>query len=231
MSFRHRAAIPGADAGGVGRLDAGRGPIAPVPARRSAAGRRRPIHRRERRARRSRAATATTSPSTRSASPAIAATCGRSTSTRSTRCPIPAGSPTGSAGERCRSRRSSRGRTSSRRSTSTTGRSSRRRAAASRPVTASTDPTGHLYQVKFDPPEHPEMASAAEVIGAAIYHALGYNVVQGYAIDVDPDRHRHLRQGDDRGHVGPAPADAARRRRSAAGARRQGCRTASTARR
>ena len=51
-----------------------------------------------------------------------------------------------------------------------------------------TDPTGHLYQVKFDPPEHPEMASSAEVIGAAIYHALGYNVVQGYAIDVDPAR-------------------------------------------
>ena len=51
-----------------------------------------------------------------------------------------------------------------------------------------TDPTGHLYQVKFDPPEHPEMASSAEVIGAAIYHALGYNVVQGYAIDIDPNR-------------------------------------------
>ena len=51
-----------------------------------------------------------------------------------------------------------------------------------------TDPTGHLYQVKFDPPEHPEMASGAEVIGAAIYHALGYNVVQGYVVEVDPDR-------------------------------------------
>lgn len=51
-----------------------------------------------------------------------------------------------------------------------------------------TDPTGHLYQVKFDPPEHPEMASGAEVIGAAIYHAVGYNVVQGYVVDVDPAR-------------------------------------------
>jgi len=51
-----------------------------------------------------------------------------------------------------------------------------------------TDPAGHLYQVKFDPPEHPEMASAAEVIGAAIYHALGYNVVQGYVVEVDPNR-------------------------------------------
>jgi hypothetical protein len=51
-----------------------------------------------------------------------------------------------------------------------------------------TDPTGHLYQVKFDPPEHPEMASGAEVIGAAIYHALGFNVVQGYIVEVDPAR-------------------------------------------
>jgi hypothetical protein len=48
------------------------------------------------------------------------------------------------------------------------------------------DPSGHLYQVKFDPPEHPEMASGAEVIGAAIYHALGYNVVQGYIVEIDP---------------------------------------------
>jgi hypothetical protein len=51
-----------------------------------------------------------------------------------------------------------------------------------------TDPSGHLYQVKLDPPEHPEMASGAEVIGAAIYHALGFNVVQGYIVEIDPDR-------------------------------------------
>jgi hypothetical protein len=51
-----------------------------------------------------------------------------------------------------------------------------------------TDPSGHLYQVKFDPPGNPEMASGAEVIGAAIYHALGYNVVQGYIVEVDPAR-------------------------------------------
>jgi hypothetical protein len=50
------------------------------------------------------------------------------------------------------------------------------------------DPSGKLYQVKLDPPANPEMASGAEVIGAAIYHALGYNVVQGYIVDVDPSR-------------------------------------------
>jgi hypothetical protein len=50
------------------------------------------------------------------------------------------------------------------------------------------DPGGHLHQVKLDPPEHPEMASGAEVIGAAIYHALGYNVVQGYIVEIDPEK-------------------------------------------
>jgi hypothetical protein len=49
-----------------------------------------------------------------------------------------------------------------------------------------TDPTGHLYQIKFDPPGNPEMGSGAEVIGAAFYHALGYNVVQGYIVEIDP---------------------------------------------
>jgi hypothetical protein len=49
-----------------------------------------------------------------------------------------------------------------------------------------TDPSGRLYQIKFDPPDNPEMASGAEVIGAAIYHALGYNIVEGYVVEVDP---------------------------------------------
>ncbi|MGH9203176.1 MAG: hypothetical protein ACRD2A_18265, partial [Vicinamibacterales bacterium] len=49
-----------------------------------------------------------------------------------------------------------------------------------------SDPSGRLYQVKFDPPSNPEMGSGAEVIGAAIYHALGYNVVQGYIVEMDP---------------------------------------------
>jgi hypothetical protein len=50
------------------------------------------------------------------------------------------------------------------------------------------DPSRQRYQVKFDPPSNPEMASAAEVIGAAIYHAVGYNVVQGYIVEIDPAR-------------------------------------------
>ena len=50
-----------------------------------------------------------------------------------------------------------------------------------------TDPDGHLYQLKFDPPANPEMSSGAEVIGAAFYHAMGYNVAQGYIVEFDPD--------------------------------------------
>ena len=50
------------------------------------------------------------------------------------------------------------------------------------------DPSGRLYQIKFDPPANPEMASGAEVVGAAIYHALGYNVVEGYVVEIDPTK-------------------------------------------
>jgi hypothetical protein len=50
-----------------------------------------------------------------------------------------------------------------------------------------TDPaTGHIYQIKFDPPANPEMSSGAEVIGAAFYHAFGYHTVDGYITELDP---------------------------------------------
>ena len=50
------------------------------------------------------------------------------------------------------------------------------------------DPSGRLYQIKFDPPANPEMASSAEVIGAAIYHAIGYNIVEGHVVEIDPEK-------------------------------------------
>ena len=50
------------------------------------------------------------------------------------------------------------------------------------------DPQGELFQIEFDPRSNPEMATAAEVIGTAIYHAIGYNVVETYLIDLDPAR-------------------------------------------
>jgi hypothetical protein len=51
-------------------------------------------------------------------------------------------------------------------------------------------PDKHLWQIEFDPPANPEMASAAEVIGTAFYHALGYHVVEVYIADIDPARVR-----------------------------------------
>jgi hypothetical protein len=51
-----------------------------------------------------------------------------------------------------------------------------------------TDPAGHLYQIEVDPPAHPEMATGAEIIGTAFYHAFGYHTVDVYLADVDKDQ-------------------------------------------
>ena len=51
----------------------------------------------------------------------------------------------------------------------------------------SAQPDGPMYQIEFDPVSNPEMATGAEIIGTAIYHALGYNVVDTYLIDLDPN--------------------------------------------
>jgi hypothetical protein len=51
-----------------------------------------------------------------------------------------------------------------------------------------TDPSGHLYQIEFDPPSNPEMATGAEIIGTAFYHAFGYNTVDVYLAELDPEK-------------------------------------------
>jgi hypothetical protein len=43
-----------------------------------------------------------------------------------------------------------------------------------------------IYQLEVDPPDFPQLATGAELIGTLIYHALGYNVVDVYPIRVDP---------------------------------------------
>jgi hypothetical protein len=50
-----------------------------------------------------------------------------------------------------------------------------------------TDPSGQIYQIEVDPPSNPELASGAEIIGTAFYHAMGYHVVDVYLVDVDRD--------------------------------------------
>src|SRR5262245_6308424 len=48
-----------------------------------------------------------------------------------------------------------------------------------------SDPKGQIYQIEVDPPSNPELASAAEMIGTAFYHAIGYHVVEVYLADID----------------------------------------------
>ncbi len=43
-----------------------------------------------------------------------------------------------------------------------------------------------LYQVEFDPPGYPGLATGAEMVGTLLYHALGYHVVENYIVYVDP---------------------------------------------
>ena len=50
-----------------------------------------------------------------------------------------------------------------------------------------SDPAGQIYQIEVDPISNPEMATGAEVIGTAFYHAFGYNVVDVYIAEIDRD--------------------------------------------
>ena len=50
------------------------------------------------------------------------------------------------------------------------------------------DTEGHTYQIEVDPPKNPELASGAEVIGTAFYHAFGYHTVDVYIADLDPSK-------------------------------------------
>jgi hypothetical protein len=48
-----------------------------------------------------------------------------------------------------------------------------------------TDPSGQLYQIEVDPPSNPELASAVEMIGTALYYAMGYSVVEVHLAELD----------------------------------------------
>ena len=49
---------------------------------------------------------------------------------------------------------------------------------------------GQQFQLEVDLERHAELASGAEIIGTAFYHAIGYNVVDIYLVDVDPSKIR-----------------------------------------
>jgi hypothetical protein len=47
-----------------------------------------------------------------------------------------------------------------------------------------------LFQLELDTEPFPELATGAEMIGTLIYHAIGYNVVDTYIVNVDPKKVR-----------------------------------------
>jgi hypothetical protein len=47
-----------------------------------------------------------------------------------------------------------------------------------------------VYQVELDTEKYPDLATSAEMIGTTIYHAIGYNVVDTYLVNVDPRKVR-----------------------------------------
>jgi len=49
------------------------------------------------------------------------------------------------------------------------------------------DADGRKFMVKPDPEGHPGMASSAEIVGARIFHAAGYNVPSSFVLDLDPN--------------------------------------------
>jgi len=49
------------------------------------------------------------------------------------------------------------------------------------------DQKGDAYVIKFDPVDHPEMATAAESISTLFIYAAGYNTPENYVVHFDPD--------------------------------------------
>jgi hypothetical protein len=52
------------------------------------------------------------------------------------------------------------------------------------------DARGDVYFIKFDPPDNPELATAAEVISTKFFYAMGYHVPENYLIQMNPERLR-----------------------------------------
>ena len=47
------------------------------------------------------------------------------------------------------------------------------------------DRSGQIYQLEVDPPDYPELATGAELIGTAFYYAFGYYTVEVYLVEFD----------------------------------------------
>lgn len=52
------------------------------------------------------------------------------------------------------------------------------------------DSRGNVYFIKFDSSEHPELSTAAEIIGSRLFHAMGFSVPQEWIVAVRGDQFR-----------------------------------------
>lgn len=66
------------------------------------------------------------------------------------------------------------------------------------------DSTGQRYFLKFDPPDHPEMASAPDVIVSKLFYALGYNVPENYIVEFSLDQLEIRKATKLKDHLGKA---------------------------
>lgn len=64
---------------------------------------------------------------------------------------------------------------------------SRDKGTGAQPGFRMRDREGTIYQIEVDPPSNPELATGAEIIGTAFYHAFGYHTVDVYLATIDPD--------------------------------------------
>ena len=121
------------------------------------------------------------------ATPGERARSGPATSTRWTKCRTRAGSPIASAGADVAggdAARAGSSRLDFARRLGGVGRQGHRRPTR----IPDDDPEGQTYQIEFDPPSNPEMATGAEIIGTVFYHAFGYHTVEVYLTELDPNR-------------------------------------------
>ena len=69
------------------------------------------------------------------------------------------------------------------------------------------DGRGDRYVIKLDPPDNPELSSAAEIIGTKLFHAIGYHTPENYISRVDPESGLAIEPGttmvDEFGHEVP----------------------------
>ena len=48
------------------------------------------------------------------------------------------------------------------------------------------DSRGEIYFIKFDPQEHPQLATSAEAISTRFFHAFGYHVPENHLVRISP---------------------------------------------